>query len=77
MPNKVAPHGAEHIQEQVLFLDVFSVRQGALRVRILLYFAFFLCFFGFYRSVGAILNYNAIDADARDMITNMRLFLTG
>ena len=55
-----------------LFLDVYSVQQGALRLRTLQYSIFVFVFLGFYLSVSSILNYSAIDADARDMITNMR-----
>jgi hypothetical protein len=60
-----------------LFLDVYSVQQGALRLRILQYSILVSVFLGFYLSVSSILNYSAIDADARDMITNMRLLIGG
>ena len=59
------------------FLDVYSVQQGALRLKIFQYSIIFLCFLGFYLSVSSILNYSGLDADARDIITNMRLLIGG
>jgi hypothetical protein len=58
-----------------LFLNVYSVQQGALRLRTLQYSILVVFFLGFYLSVASILNYSALDADARDMITNMRLLI--
>ena len=69
-PKKI--YGGTHI-----FLDVYSVQQGSLRLKILVYSILFVCFFGFYLSVSSILNYSQIDADARDIVTNMRLLIGG
>jgi hypothetical protein len=59
------------------FLDVYSVQQGILRLRIFQYSILAFCFLGFYLSLCAILNYSGLDADARDIITNMRLLIGG
>jgi len=63
--------------EEHIFLDVWSTKQGALRLQTMPLSVLLVGFIGLYLCVGAILNYNSIDADQRDIITNMRVMLPG
>ena len=63
--------------DEHILLDVWSTKQGALRLQTLPLAVLLVGFIGLYLCVGAILNYNSIDADQRDIITNMRVMLPG
>jgi len=57
--------------------DVYSSRQGSLRLWPMPYAVLLLVFLGLYLCIGAVLSYNQEDADQRDMITNLRMFIEG
>lgn len=58
-----------------ILLDVYSIKQGALRIAVIPTASLLCLFVGLYLATSAVLNYNAEDSDQRDMITNMRLVL--
>jgi hypothetical protein len=50
-------------QEDHLFLDVWSIKQGALRLQTLPISVVLMAILGLYLCIGAVLNYNEVDAD--------------
>lgn len=72
-----APAKREGGHDEHILLDVWSTKQGALRLQTLPFAVILVGIIGLYLCVGAVLNYNAIDADQRDIITNMRVMLPG
>ena len=50
-------------QEEHVLLDVWSIKQGAMRLQTLPFAVIMIAFMGLYFCVSSILNYNAIDAD--------------
>jgi hypothetical protein len=69
--------GREGGRASHVLLDVWSNKQGALRLQTIPFAVVLVALLGLYFCMGAILNYNTIDADQRDMITNMRIMLPG
>ena len=54
--------GEQRAQEEHILLDVWSIKQGALRLQTLPFAVVLIFILGAYFCVGAILNYNEIDA---------------
>jgi len=55
--------GEQRAREEHILLDVWSIKQGALRLQTLPFAVVLIFILGAYFCVGAILNYNEIDAD--------------
>uniref|UniRef100_A0A6U5ZXA8 Uncharacterized protein n=1 Tax=Guillardia theta TaxID=55529 RepID=A0A6U5ZXA8_GUITH len=57
------------------FLNVATIKQGALRLATVLYSVVLSLLLGLYLTIGPVLNYNKIESDQRDMVTNMRILI--